>query len=82
MSVKWDFVDALDGLAEDLMVEGRFVKRIHEAVAELRKERDELKAEVERLQREAEFACENTPTKGCDCPGCCTARLAAVQVKP
>lgn len=61
MSVKWDFVDALDGLAEDLMVEGRFVKRIHEAVVMLRKERDELKAEVEQLRAEKAMSCWPAP---------------------
>lgn len=35
------------------------------------------RAEVERLRWLAEAGCENTPTKGCECPGCCTARERA-----
>ena len=52
MSVDFDVVDALAGLAEDLRGEGDFVARIHDAVEKLKKERDEARAEVE-LEREA-----------------------------
>jgi hypothetical protein len=40
-------------------------------------ERDEAKAEIERLKWDLEMACENTPTEGCECPGCETARERA-----
>jgi hypothetical protein len=40
-------------------------------------ERNEARAEVERLKWELEMACENTPTLGCECPGCETARERA-----
>lgn len=43
----------------------------------VKQERDEARAEVERLRWLAEAGCENTPTKGCECPGCCTARERA-----
>lgn len=39
--------------------------------------RDHLQGQVLELQRDRETACENTPTKGCECPGCCTARERA-----
>lgn len=51
MTVDFDVVDALAGLAEDLRSEGYFVARIHDAVATMKKERDEARAEVERLQK-------------------------------
>jgi len=47
-------------------------------------ERDEARAEVERLRERVtllewnnEAGCENTPTRGCECPGCMTARERA-----
>jgi len=43
----------------------------------LESERDEARAEVDQLRWLAEASCENTPTKNCDCPGCCTARERA-----
>ena len=33
---------------------------------------------IDRLEWEREAACENTPTKGCECPGCETARERAL----
>lgn len=39
--------------------------------------RDHLQGQVLELQRDRETACENTPTKGCECPGCMTARERA-----
>lgn len=50
MTPDFDVVDALAGFAEDLHSEGNFAMRLHDAVAALRKERDELRAEVERLR--------------------------------
>jgi hypothetical protein len=50
MSVDFDVVDVLAGLAEDLRSEGDFVARIHDAVAAMKKELDEARAEVERLR--------------------------------
>lgn len=44
---------------------------------QMRKERDEARAEVARLRWGNEMACENTPTKGCECPGCGLARERA-----
>lgn len=46
-------------------------------VKRLAKERDEARAEVARLRWGNEMACENTPTKGCECPGCGLARERA-----
>lgn len=54
-------------------VEGAYERQLAQAL----KERDEARAEVERLRWLAEAGCENTPTKGCECPGCCTARERA-----
>lgn len=42
-----------------------------------RRERDEARAEVARLRWGNEMACESTPTKGCECPGCGLARERA-----
>ncbi len=50
MSVDFDVVDALAGLAEDLRSEGDFVARIHDAVATMKQERDEARAEVAALR--------------------------------
>lgn len=47
------------------------------ALSDCMAQRDEARAEVERLRWLAEAGCENTPTKGCECPGCCTARERA-----
>lgn len=47
------------------------------SVAQLVRERDEARAEVARLRWGNEMACENTPTKGCECPGCGLARERA-----
>lgn len=33
---------------------------------------------LDRLEWEREAACENTPTNGCECPGCSTARERAL----
>lgn len=44
MSVDFDVVDALAGLAEDLRSEGNFVERLHAAVVTMRQERDEARA--------------------------------------
>lgn len=44
---------------------------------EAHSERDEARAEVARLRWGNEMACENTPTKGCECPGCGLARERA-----
>lgn len=41
------------------------------------RERDEARAEVARLRWGNEMACENTPTRGCECPGCGLARERA-----
>jgi hypothetical protein len=62
-----------------LRAEVEFERRRVEHAALLAKfaEYEALKAKVERLQWEREAACENTPTKGCECPGCCTARERA-----
>lgn len=49
MSVKWDVVDSLAGLSEDLKVEGNFVARIHDEVKKIRDERDALRKQVEAL---------------------------------
>lgn len=49
MSVKWDVVDSLAGLSEDLKVEGNFVARIHDEVKKIRDERDALQKKVEAL---------------------------------
>lgn len=38
---------------------------------------DSARAEVERLRWGNDMACENTPTAGCECPGCETARSRA-----
>lgn len=38
---------------------------------------DDLRADVERLLAAMETACENTPWRGCECPGCQTARERA-----
>ena len=51
MSVDFDVVDALAGLTEDLRSEGDFVARIHDAVAALKKERDEARDEIARLKK-------------------------------
>ena len=51
MSGDFDVVDALAGLAEGLRSEGDFVARLHAAVVTMKKERDEARAEVERLQK-------------------------------
>lgn len=50
MSVDYDVVDAIAGLAEDMRDNGRFVDRIHDTVKTLKEERDSLRAEVERLK--------------------------------
>lgn len=47
--------------------------RLEQAEEELRGEREDYA----RLRWEMEAGCENTPTKGCECPGCCTARERA-----
>ena len=46
-----------------------------------RAESERVKAmiRVQRLEWDAEAACENTPTKGCECPGCETARERALR---
>jgi hypothetical protein len=44
-------VDALAGLAEDLRSEGDLVARFHDAVKKMKQERDEARAEVERLKK-------------------------------
>ena len=36
-----------------------------------------LREKVRRLEWATEMACENTPTRGCECPGCTTARERA-----
>lgn len=43
-----------------------------------------LLAEVRELRWEREAACENTPARGCECPGCETARARALagEAKP
>jgi len=51
VSVDFDVVDALAGLTEDLRSEGDFVARIHDAVAAMKKELDEARAEVARLKK-------------------------------
>ncbi len=48
-----------------------------EAAAALRAENGTLRARVAGLEWDRETACENTPTKDCECPGCCTARERA-----
>ena len=40
-------------------------------------ELNKAQEELERLRWLNEAGCENTPTKGCECPGCCTARERA-----
>ena len=44
---------------------------------EAERERVRLQIRVGRLEWLAEAGCENTPTKGCECPGCMTARERA-----
>lgn len=41
-----------------------------EITIEARQEFDALQRRLKELEWEREMACENTPTKGCDCPGC------------
>ena len=48
-----------------------------EAAAKLRAELAAANAEIASLRWDRETACENTPTKDCECPGCCTARERA-----
>ena len=48
-----------------------------EAAAKLRAELAKANAEIASLRWGNEMACENTPTKDCECPGCCTARERA-----
>ena len=50
---------------------------IAEAIAEERAELEDARAEVERLRWGNEMACENTPTRDCECPGCAVARARA-----
>ena len=50
MSVEFDVVDALAGLAEDLRSDGNLVDRFHDAVKKIREERDWARAEVEMLR--------------------------------
>lgn len=38
---------------------------------------DRLRGEVKQLRWAQEMGCENTPTRGCECPGCETARERA-----
>ncbi len=56
MSVDFDVVDALAGLAEDLRSEGDFVARLRAAVVTMKQERDEARAEVERLKGQRDLA--------------------------
>jgi hypothetical protein len=44
---------------------------------EAERERVRLQIRVGRLEWLAEAGCENTPTRGCECPGCMTARERA-----
>lgn len=44
---------------------------------EAERERVRLQIHVGRLEWLAEAGCENTPTRGCECPGCMTARERA-----
>lgn len=48
-----------------------------EDVIDAAREYQLLKSEVERLRWGNDMACENTPTAGCECPGCETARSRA-----
>jgi hypothetical protein len=50
--------------------------RLEARVAELLRERDDLRAEVAEAEIAAALGCENPPP-GCDCPGCSLARDAA-----
>ena len=48
-----------------------------EAAAKLRAELAKANAEIASLRWDRETACENTPTRGCECPGCGLARERA-----
>jgi hypothetical protein len=49
---------------------------------EAERERVRLQIHVGRLEWLAEAGCENTPTRGCECPGCMTARERAERGEP
>ena len=55
------------------------IARLDAAIERLKRQRDKLRAEVERLRWDNEMACENTPTRDCECPGCETARSRAAK---
>lgn len=70
-----DRYDLLTVHTKEGMLASEWVMRT--ATAE--RERDQLRKEVERLRWGNDMACENTPTAGCECPGCETARDRAVR---
>ena len=49
---------------------------------EAERERVRLQIHVGRLEWLADAGCENTPTRGCECPGCMTARERAERGEP
>lgn len=66
--------ETLRGLADTAAAEQGLAQR---RMMEAQKQRDEARAEVARLRWANEMGCENTPTKGCECPGCGLARERA-----
>lgn len=52
----FDVVDALAGFAEDLKSEAAFAERLHAAVLKMKQERDEARAENERLREACTLA--------------------------
>ena len=59
---------------EDLL---RICRERFVEVQQLRAENKALRERVAAFEWSNEMACENTPTPGCECPGCCTARERA-----
>lgn len=59
---------------EDLL---RICRERFVEVQQLRAENKALREMVATFEWANEMACENTPTTGCECPGCCTARERA-----
>lgn len=71
-------IGELDVLASDLESDDWYTVE-HRAPQDFWRELQSLRDEVERLRRDNEMACENTPWPGCECPGCETARARAVE---
>lgn len=61
---------------EDLL---RICRERFVELQQLRAETNALRKRVAEFEWANEMACENTPTPGCECPGCCTARERADQ---